>query len=223
MRLYNFDVSPFAARCRLAIYRKGLDVEIAAVPEGGPRGAAYRALNPIGKVPALELDDGTVIPESEVIVDYLEDRFPEPPLLPETPEARARVRLLSRLGGLYLMPPMGRLFGQMRAGTRDAAVVDAALVEVGTALDHLERFASPDSGDGWIAGAAFTIADCALLPHARRPPQAVAGVRPGRAAGRPPEARRLLAARAFRPYCGQGERRDGSRFPADDGAGIAAR
>ena len=164
MRLYNFDVSPFAARCRLAIYRKGLDVEIAAVPEGGPRGAAYRALNPIGKVPALELDDGTVIPESEVIIDYLEERFPDPPLLPETPEARARVRLLSRLGGLYLMPPMGRLFGQMRAGTRDAAVVDTALVEVGTALDHLERFASPDSGDGWIAGAAFTIADCALVP-----------------------------------------------------------
>ena len=164
MRLYNFDVSPFAARCRLAIYRKGLDVEIAAVPEGGPRGAAYRALNPIGKVPALELDDGTVIPESEVIVDYLEERFPEPPLLPETPEDRARVRLLSRLGGLYLMPPMGRLFGQMRAGgPRDAAVVDAALAEVGSALDHLEHFASGDQG-GWIAGEAFTLADCALVP-----------------------------------------------------------
>ncbi len=162
MRLYDFDASPFAARCRLAIHKKGLDFEIAALPEGGPRGAAYRALNPIGKVPALELDDGTVIPESEVIVDYLEERFPEPPLLPTSPEGRARVRLLSRLGGLYLMPPMGRLFGQLRAQARDQAVADAAVADVGAALDHLEHFASPDRD--WIAGEAFTLADCALLP-----------------------------------------------------------
>lgn len=162
MRLYDFDASPFAARCRLAIYKKGLDVEIAALPEGGPRGAAYRALNPIGKVPALELDDGTVIPESEVIVDYLEERFPEPPLMPASPEDRARVRLLSRLGGLYLMPPMGRLFGQLRVQARDQAIVDAAVADVGAALGHLEHFASP--GRGWIAGEGFTLADCALLP-----------------------------------------------------------
>lgn len=161
MQLYNFDLSPFAARCRLAVYRKGLPVEIVAPPEGGPRSEAYRRLNPLGKIPALALDDGTVIPESEVIVEYLEDRFPSPSLRPESPEARARMRVLSRIGDVYLMPPMGRLFGQI-SGSRDQAVIDAALADVDKALGALEHFLA---GDGWAMGEAFTLADCSLLPQ----------------------------------------------------------
>jgi glutathione S-transferase len=161
MHLYNFDVSPFAARCRLAIYRKALPIEIVPPPEGGPRSDEYRALNPMGKVPALVLDDGAVIPESEVILEYLEDRFPDPALRPELPEARARMRLLSRIGDLYLMPPMGRLFGQTRPETRDASVVDAAMTEVGQALDFIEHFIAPD---GWSASEGCSLADCTLVP-----------------------------------------------------------
>ena len=99
MRLYSFELSPYAARARLAVYRKGLDVEIVEPPEGGPAGEAYRAINPLGKVPALVLDDGTVIPESAVIVEYLEDRFPTASLLPRAPEDRARARLIARVTG----------------------------------------------------------------------------------------------------------------------------
>jgi glutathione S-transferase len=162
MHLYNFDLSPFAARCRLAIYRKALPIEIVPPPEGGPRSDEYRALNPMGKVPALVLDDGAVIPESEVILEYLEDRFPDPALRPELPEARARMRLLSRIGDLYLMPPMGRLFGQRRAEARDAAAVDAAMTGVGQALDFIEHYMAPD---GWSAAEGFSLADCALIPQ----------------------------------------------------------
>jgi glutathione S-transferase len=162
MHLYNFDLSPFAARCRLAIHWKGLPVEIVPPPEGGPRSDGYRALNPIGKVPALVLDDGAVIPESEVIVEYLEDRFPTPALRPELPEARARMRLLARIGDLYLMPAMGKLFGQMRPEGRDPGTVDAAMADLGRALDGLEHFIAPT---GWAAAEGRSLADCALVPQ----------------------------------------------------------
>ena len=109
MRLFNLDLSPFAARCRIAIRKKGLPVELVPPPEGGARSDAYRLLNPLAKIPALVLGDGAVIPESEVILEYLEDAFPEPPLRPSLPEARARMRLLARIADLYLVPPMGRL------------------------------------------------------------------------------------------------------------------
>jgi glutathione S-transferase len=161
MRLYNVDRSPFAARCRLAIHRKALPIEIVPPPEGDPRSDEYRLLNPMGKVPALVLDDGAVIPESEVILEYLEDRFPEPSLRPELPEARARMRLLARIGDLYLMPPMVRLFRQTRVERRDAGVVDAAMTEVGEALDCIEHYIAPD---GWSACQGFSLADCALAP-----------------------------------------------------------
>jgi glutathione S-transferase len=161
MRLYSFDLSPHAARCRLAIYKKGLPVEIVPPPGNDPRSDEYRLLNPLAKVPALVLDNGAVIPESEVIVEFLEDAWPDPPLRPDLPEARARMRLLARIGDLYLMPPIGRLVGQMRVETRDEAVVDAAMNELGKALDSLEHFIAPE---GWAAGEAFSLADCALPP-----------------------------------------------------------
>jgi glutathione S-transferase len=161
MRLFNADLSPFAARCRLAIYKKSLPVELVPPPEGGSRSDAYRVLNPLGTLPALVLDEGAVIPESEVIVEFLEDAFPEPPLRPDLPEARARMRLLARIVDLYLLPPMGRLFAQAKADPRDEAVVDAAMKEVGVAMDALEHFIAPD---GWAAATSFSLADCALLP-----------------------------------------------------------
>jgi glutathione S-transferase len=161
LRLYSFELSPYAARCRLAIYRKGLDVEIAEPPEGGTAGEAYRAINPIGKVPALVLDDGTVIPESAVIVEYLEDRFPAPALLPRAPEARARARLIARMAEIYLLPALHPLFDQFFAEQRDPARVEVGVTGSRKALDQLERFTA---ADGWAAGPDFSLADCALVP-----------------------------------------------------------
>ena len=89
MKLYDVTLSPFAARCRVQIYAKGLD--IARVdPPGGLGSDAYKRINPTGKVPALELEDGSVLPESSVIAEYLEDRVPEPSLRPADPAARGK-------------------------------------------------------------------------------------------------------------------------------------
>ena len=97
MKLYSLPLSPFAARVRLSIYRKGLNIEIVPPPEGGVKGDAYLALNPMGQVPTLVMDSGFTIPESATILEYLEDVFPSPSLLPSNAEDLARVRLFLRL------------------------------------------------------------------------------------------------------------------------------
>jgi len=162
MKLYSFDLSPYSARARISIYAKKLPVEIVAPPAGGIKSAEYLALNPMGKVPVLILDDGVAIPESETIVEYLEDAFPEPALRPHGPEAAARVRLIARVAELYVKAPMFALFAQLDPkGTRDEAVVEAGLAKLSDGMTHLEKLMPP--GD-YAAGDRFTTADCELTP-----------------------------------------------------------
>lgn len=161
MRLYDLDHSPFAARVRMALYAKGLTAAVAP-PPGGARSAAYRAINPLGLVPALMLDDGTVIPESEIIVEYLEDRFPDPPLRPAAPEERARARLLARFADEYLAPPLKDLFEAAKAGAGAQAAPRAA---VERALGHIARtLGGGTHAAAYAVGSRLTTADCALVP-----------------------------------------------------------
>ena len=161
MKLYSAALSPYAARARIAIYAKGLDIEILPPAGGGLKSPEYLALNPIGKVPALVLADGSVIPESDTIVEYLEDAFPARSLRPASAEDKAKARLLARVGDLYLMAHGGALFGQMNPATRDQAVVDAAFAKLDESLGHLDRLL----GEGpYAVGDKLTTADCALAP-----------------------------------------------------------
>src|SRR5688500_20279647 len=83
MQLISLPVSPFAARVRIGIYAKGLDVEVASPPAGWPTSRQFRDINPTGRIPVLLLDDGTAIHESSVILEYNEEQFADArPLLP---------------------------------------------------------------------------------------------------------------------------------------------
>jgi glutathione S-transferase len=161
MKLYNNNLSNFATKSRIAIYDKGLNIEIAPVPGGGLKSPEYLKLNPMGKIPCLDAD-GLIIPESEVINEYLEEKFPKPPLLPQDPEGRARVRLFSRFHDLYLEPPLRALFPHMNPKNRDEKVVNEKLTDVQSRLDQLESMLAPIGN--FAAGADFTLADCALAP-----------------------------------------------------------
>src|SRR6266404_70295 len=160
MKLYNMNLSNFASKSRIAIYDKGLNIEIAAIPGGDLKSAEYRAIYPLGKTPSLEVD-GTIIGESEVINEYLEDKFPNPPLLPKSPEGRARVRIITRVHDLYLEPPLRALFGQMNPKTRDEKVVGEKVTDFKNRLDQLEKIIADG---GYATGSDFTLADCALAP-----------------------------------------------------------
>ena len=159
MKLYNAGLSPFAARCRIQIRAKGLAVDIVD-PPGGLHSPEYDAITRIGKVPVLH-DGDFVLPESELICEYLEDRFPEKPLRPASPEDRARARLVSRLCDLYLMKPMGVLFGQLNPKTRDEKIVAEAAAEGKKALGHLEHYTG---ADGFVVGGRLSLGDCTLVP-----------------------------------------------------------
>lgn len=96
MKLYGYFRSSAAYRVRIALALKGLSYEYAAVHlrKGEQGGAAYRALNAQELVPTLADERGTFT-QSLAIIEYIEERYPRPPLLPDTPEARARVRAIA--------------------------------------------------------------------------------------------------------------------------------
>jgi glutathione S-transferase len=160
MKLYNLNLSNFATKSRLVVYEKGLNIEMAPIPGGQLSSAEYAKINPLGKTPTLDAD-GMIIAESEVINEYLEDKYPTPPLLPKSPEGRAKVRSFTRFHDLYLEPPLRALFGQMNPKTRDQKVVDEKVADFKKRLDQLEAMLADG---GFASGAEFTLADCALAP-----------------------------------------------------------
>ncbi|MGE0237249.1 MAG: maleylacetoacetate isomerase [Parvibaculaceae bacterium] len=99
MKLYGYFRSSAAYRVRIALALKGIDVEHVAVhlvKDGGrQRQQPYLARNPQGLVPALELDDGTILTQSLAIIDYLEAIAPAPRLVPQDPVAAAKVRAVA--------------------------------------------------------------------------------------------------------------------------------
>ena len=161
MKLYSGDISPFASRARMAVYAKGLDVEILP-PPGGSKSPEFLAINPLGKVPCLVTDEGAAVPESGIIVEYLEALYPERPLTPACPDEATRSRLVARIGELYVLAPLSKLFNQVDPKARDAEVVAAAVAELEAGLAHLEAFISP-SGP-YATGEYLTLADCQLVP-----------------------------------------------------------
>ncbi len=159
MKLYNLYLSNFASKCRIAIYEKGAKVEIAPIPGGDLKSAEYLKIYPLGMTPSLEVD-GVVIGESEIINEYLEERFPTPSLLPKDLEGRARSRWVSRFHDLHLEPPLRALFPQVSAPEKDTKLIGEKLAAIATRLDQLEAMI----GAPYAVGGTFTLADCALVP-----------------------------------------------------------
>lgn len=159
MKMYNSQLSPYAARCRLAIYAKDLDIEFLDMPNAELE-PEFSRIAPMHKIPLL-VDGATLVPESEVICEYLEDRGLGVSLRPGDPAALAHMRLLARIGDLYVMEPMGILFGQINPVGRDKTVVTRELALLVTAIDWLEHYIG---GQDYAVGESLSLADCALVP-----------------------------------------------------------
>jgi maleylpyruvate isomerase len=126
MRLHNFFRSSTSTRLRAALNLKGLDYEYMAyaLRKGENRTAAYLGLNPAGLVPALELDDGTVLTQSLAIIEWLDETHPNPPLLPTDAAGRARVRSLAYMIACEIHP-LNNLRVLNRLGAQFGAEEDA--------------------------------------------------------------------------------------------------
>lgn len=161
MKLYNLDHSPYATRVRIQSYKKSLDldVQLPPVPLGSPE---FLQRFPLGKVPVLELDDGSQVPDSWVIMEYLEDVFPEAPLRPDDAMARAQMRALARCADTNLGPAaLFPLFASV-SSAGDAGVAGPLLAALDDELARLERLllSHPDCRQRQLH-----IGDIALVPH----------------------------------------------------------
>lgn len=161
VKLYGSIVSPFVARVLLFANLKGIELPIEGVPGGSTRGPDFLKLNPIGKMPALDVN-GQIIPESSVICDYLEETYPKKSAIGADPAQRARSRLIARIVDLYLSGGMATFFRQFNAPNRDQAAIDAGAAELKKAFGFIEHY----MGAGPFAvGGEPTLADCALYPY----------------------------------------------------------
>ena len=146
--LYDAGRCPYCARVRIVLAEKGVEVETVAV-DLADRPAWIYEKNPLGKVPVLE-GDGLCLPESAVIMEYLEERFPEPPLLPADPAERARARLR-----IFRFDRLGDAYYALRRGE------EGAREELG---DRLEGLDEAVRRGGYLSGGAYGLADIAYVP-----------------------------------------------------------
>lgn len=167
MKLYGYWRSTSSYRLRIALALKGIAAEQAFVHlvRGEQKTEAYRALNPQGRVPTLVLDDGTVLTQSPAIIEYLEEIFPNPPLLPTDPVARAKVRAVAAIIGCDVHPlhnvgPLNYLRGPL--GRSEEEVSGWIATWIGQGFAAIETMIG---GDGYCFGPTPGLADAYLLPQ----------------------------------------------------------
>lgn len=173
MKLYNFFRSGTSHRLRIALNLKGLgeQTEYVAVDlrTEAHLKAEFKALNPQGLVPALVLDDDTVLTQSPAIIEWLEERYPTPALLPTGAEARARVRALAAIVGCDIHPVNNRRILEAlrhRFGADDAAINAWCGTWIADGFDAIEALLAADTARGdFCFGGAPTLADVYLVPQ----------------------------------------------------------
>lgn len=148
LTLYDAPRCPYCARVRIVLAEKDVPYETVVIDLANRPSWLY-AKNPSGKVPVLE-DEGWVLPESAVIDEYLDERHPEPPLLPADPGERAAARLLVFRFDDFSDPYYALKRGEDGAGARFAE----ALAELDAFLTALP----------FLTGRAFGLADIAFVP-----------------------------------------------------------
>ena len=170
MQLYNFFRSGTSHRLRIALNLKGLAYDYVAVDLRTEEhlGATFKALNPQGLVPALA-DGDLVLTQSPAIIEWLEERYPTPPLLPAGREDRARVRAMAALVGCDIHPINNRRileYLRKTLGCDEAAVNAWCATWINAGFEALETMLAADRQRGaFCFGNGPTLADAYLVPQ----------------------------------------------------------
>jgi glutathione S-transferase len=162
LKLCGFRISNYHNKVRIVLLEKSIAFEEDAA-QAPQQTDEYLARSPMGKAPFLELDGGRRLSESQVICEYLEEAYPDKPLLPQDPYERAKVRELIVHMELHLELVARRLYGSVffKREISDAAkrAVEKDLAKGARAFRQLARF------DPYVAGKELTLADCAAFVH----------------------------------------------------------
>ncbi len=162
IKLYDFSLSPRARKVRIALTAKGLEYEKVPIDitQGEQKTPEYLAINPYGKVPALQ-DNGTTVYESTIIMEYLNDTYPSPPLLPDDVGQRARARVLMHYADNPYEHAVATLAAElllkpMQGGTADHEIVSQANTDLNLCFDHLTNELG---NNDFLVGSTLTLAD----------------------------------------------------------------
>jgi maleylacetoacetate isomerase/maleylpyruvate isomerase len=169
MKLYTYWRSTSSFRVRIALALKGIEAEqvfVHLVRDGGEQNAAaYRAVNPQGRVPSLALDNGIVLTQSSAIIEYLDETYREPRLLPVDAVERAKVRAVAGIIGCDIHPlhnvsPLNYLRHVLGHSEDEVGRWIARWIE-----DGLSAVEAQIGGDGFCFGALPGLADVYLIPQ----------------------------------------------------------
>lgn len=167
-RLYTYFRSGAAHRVRIGLALKRVSFESVPVHllrNGGEHLLpAYKAINPQARVPAMQLDDGTILAQSPAILEYLEEVIPEPPLLPKAPIDRAQVWRVAAIIGCDIHPlnNVGPLSELRRSGWSDSQVSAWIGNWITQGLEAVEQLIGNES---WCFGPQPGLADIYLAPQ----------------------------------------------------------
>jgi len=160
IKLCGFAVSNYYNKVKLALLEKSIPFEEQLVWTG--KAPELLLHSPLGKIPYIETEHGSLC-ESQVIVEYLEDRFPDHPLMPADPFAAAKLRELITFIELHMELPARELYSEAFFGGKITEEVKAKIEK--QLSRNIPAFARLAKFDPFVGGKEFTLADCAAVVH----------------------------------------------------------
>jgi len=170
VKLYDFPPAPNPTKLRVYLREKRIELprETVNLVKGEQNAPAFRAVNPLGAVPVLELDDGTRLCESLAIMEYLEELYPEPPMIGRDPLERARVREIERTIDLGVLQRVARIVHARRSPLPGVPPDPERARREAERLPALLALVDARIGAGpFVCGERVTIADCTLFAGLR--------------------------------------------------------
>ncbi|MEP3635771.1 MAG: glutathione S-transferase N-terminal domain-containing protein [Paracoccaceae bacterium] len=158
LTIYSVPVAVYCAKLRIMLAHKSIPFE-QLPPPGGYGSDAYRAIVPSGNLPAMIHDD-LMLSDSEAIAEYLEEAFPDVPMLPDTPKLRAKAREFSRSHDTRLEPAVRAIYPHVDYETRDPDAVKNGGALISKQLSSLGLLLSQnplDTGTLWLCDCGFAV------------------------------------------------------------------
>ncbi|KAB0538798.1 MULTISPECIES: glutathione S-transferase family protein [Pseudochrobactrum] len=161
MKLYNKPLSPYCAFIRIIAEVKDLPLKLIDAPAGPPLPESFREISPMRRIPVLVTGSGETLFEASVIAEYLEERFPEKPMLPADPKDRAQIRIIMRLLDLDVLPS---IIPVLLAGPANPLPADKAAKVFNHVHHALKTVEDRISSGPYALGEHVTLADAWLAP-----------------------------------------------------------
>lgn len=162
IKLYDFSSSPNCQRVKIVLHEKKLPFQVVPINirKNGQKSPDFLKLNPYGKVPVI-VDGETALYESCIINEYLDEKYPEPPLMPKEAALRAKIRILIDYGLNHLEVPYQKLRYELMKidSERDQELIESKRKELRELLHRLEE----NIGENPYFAGDFSLADAALI------------------------------------------------------------